>query len=133
MISPELKERVWAKAIVIDGFEPNEVRKDVCGAYIIKKFSNRENIYAWEIDHISPVSVLKAHNVPEALIDNIINLRPLCYRNNISKADDIPVYNVSVEGIDDTNCEVSKKKRVLDTVLQAVLAFYKDKGYDIKL
>lgn len=70
---------VWNKGTVVSGNDPAIYRKDQCGAWI--KFSdhgNRDSTYGWEIDHISPQS--NGGN------DNLSNLRPLQWQNNVAKS-----------------------------------------------
>ncbi len=75
-MSEELVEAVWCKGAVIPGKNHNIYRKDMCGATMHRDLRNRENIYAWEIDHINP-------NGPTQLY----NLRPLQWENNLEKGD----------------------------------------------
>ena len=44
---------VWAKGQVIGNNNPDEYRKDECGAWMyFSHYSNRNSQYGWEIDHI---------------------------------------------------------------------------------
>lgn len=74
---------VWSKAREVQGVDPSEMRKDVCGAWIKLKDYARTNIdTGWEIDHIKPVS--------RAGGDELGNLQPLQWENNRAKGDDWP-------------------------------------------
>ncbi len=76
--SEEVVEAVWRKGIIIPDRDPNVYRKDKCGATIHRASRERENVYAWEIDHIIPNGS-----------DELHNLRPLQWENNIAKGDNL--------------------------------------------
>lgn len=110
---------IWKKASVVEGFDPDAVRKDVCGAWILRSaYADRSNPYGWEIDHICPQKYLREKNVPEDVIDDIANLRPLHWRNNVSKDTDYPMYHACSTSENNYNiydkdiiCEVSADKQ----------------------
>lgn len=77
-------EAIWDKARKCEGLPPDLFRLDACGALIMRDKYGKENPYGWVVDHIYPKSL--------GGDDNIENLRPLHYKNNISKADDYPSY-----------------------------------------
>lgn len=69
------KDKVWEKGKSTS--EPNKWRKDTCDAWIsYGKYGDRESIYGWEVDHIDPKKG-----------DQIDNLRPLQWENNLAKSD----------------------------------------------
>ena len=71
---------VWKKGTEVPGYDSTYWRKDKCGAWIsYRAYGNRNSDYGWEIDHITSV----AHDGS----DNLSNLRPLHWRNNVSKSD----------------------------------------------
>ena len=77
--SDQVVQQVWEKGIVIPSANPDMRRKDVCGAWIDRNMygdrSDRHN-NGWEIDHINPSGS-----------DDLSNLRPLQWYNNVSKSD----------------------------------------------
>lgn len=78
-------QNIWNKATIVEGYNSDAYRKDACGAWIMRdKFGDRNHIFGWEIDHIYPVSLGGK--------DDIENLRPLHWENNVSKGGDYPRY-----------------------------------------
>lgn len=114
-ITEELKLAIWNKGIVDDKYPSDKVRKDACGAFMLfEKFGDRNSIFGWEIDHIYPAAELRKLNKSEADIDNLLNLRPLQWKNNASKGSDYPFYNACVTANDKhaTNKETTEGKVV---------------------
>ncbi len=73
-------QAVWQKGYVVNGYNPAEVRKDQCTAWIKRyDYGDRNSQYGWEIDHITPEA--------NGGGDELSNLRPLQWRNNASKQD----------------------------------------------
>ena len=69
---------VWAKGQVVGSNNPDEYRKDECGAWMyFSHYSNRNSQYGWEIDHIEFVDHVASKDLN--------NLRPLQWQNNICK------------------------------------------------
>lgn len=83
-------ENVWSKGMTVDGYDKDLIRKDCCGAWIMREaYGNREDDFGWEIDHVYPKS--------RGGDDNLDNLRPMQWQNNDSKQDDYPTYNASIK------------------------------------
>ena len=79
---------VWGKGTVVEKFDSSKWRKDQCGAWIARsKYGNRESIYGWEIDHITPCGP-----------NTLSNLRPLQWQNNVDKSDGRLKCNVTASG-----------------------------------
>jgi 5-methylcytosine-specific restriction endonuclease McrA len=82
-VKTSLIMQVWQKASVVPGYNLNIFRRDVCGWWIcLKDHGNTNSEYGWEIDHIKPL--FKGGS------DELINLQPLYWRNNLYKADQWP-------------------------------------------
>lgn len=76
----EIIDKVWEKAQKFNLITPEDYRKDQCSAWIKKsEYGNRNSEFGWEIDHITPQS--------KGGGDELSNLRPLHWKNNMSKSD----------------------------------------------
>lgn len=86
--SNEQRIRVWEKAVILTGRNPNEYRKDRCGALIRwADYGDTSKSTGWEIDHILPKS--------KGGQDYLSNLQPLHWENNRRKSDDFPAFETS--------------------------------------
>lgn len=80
--SERKKRDVWNKGEIIPDYPSNTWRRDVCGKVIKwSEHGNRNSQYGWEIDHINPVS--------NGGGDELSNLQPLHWKNNMDKADQL--------------------------------------------
>lgn len=71
---------VWHKGQPIPGVDPNVARKDSCGATIHwTHYGNRDSRYGWEVDHIKAEA--------NGGTDDLWNLQPLQWQNNVAKGD----------------------------------------------
>lgn len=81
---------VWQKGQIIFGQDPNNYRRDTCGALMKKsEYGNTNSVYGWEIDHIKPSSLGGS--------DGLYNLQPLQWENNRSKSDNWPHWSCKVK------------------------------------
>ena len=68
-------QAVWERGHPIQGNDSNVWRQDDCGAWIRRSdYGNRNSGFGWEIDHIDPTRG-----------NNLSNLRPLHWKNNVAK------------------------------------------------
>lgn len=112
-ITQELIDNVWEKGTKDEHYDEDQVRKDACGAWIIKDhYGDRNSFFGWEIDHIFPQAILREKKVPEDEIDLFDNLRPLNWRNNESKGSDYPVYHGKITSKEDSNIIVDYEYEV---------------------
>ena len=80
VFSEETVRAVWKKSNRIPGFSHNEWATDTCGERIrYSYFGKLPSQYAWEIDHIIPVSA--------GGTDELENLQPLQWETNRKKGD----------------------------------------------
>jgi hypothetical protein len=71
---------VWKMATTAQGYNPDFVRRDRCGALIqLNQHGNRQSDYGWEIDHVKPTAKGGSHTYQ--------NVQPLHWHNNSSKGD----------------------------------------------
>ncbi len=103
MFTPDKIQQIWEKGVAVDGYDPSKWRKDFAGAWIKRDLYGNTQEYGWAVDHLRPRSA--------GGTDDIENLTPLHWRNNIMKAGDYPTFvtGVTSEG----NKNVERRKRWL--------------------
>lgn len=80
--SESIIQQVWEKATIVHAYDSRVWRKDRCGAWIGRSYyGDRNSQYGWEVDHIVPVSREGS--------DELSNLRPLHWENNVATQDGI--------------------------------------------
>ena len=95
-------EQVWQKALIAPNNNPNVFRKDYAGAWIRRdQYGDRNAVYGWEIDHCKPESL--------GGTDDLANLYPLHWRNNVKKNNDYPEWQtiLTSEGVNNVEKESS--------------------------
>ncbi len=84
-------QAVWEKGKIVKPNDPNVYRQDECDAWIKRdRHGNRNSNVGWEIDHIKPEA--------DGGSDDIGNLRPLQWENNVSKSDGRLICVVTASG-----------------------------------
>ena len=80
---PPAIQKVWQKATYVSAEnDTNGFRKDACGMWMqFDQHGDRDAKYGWEIDHIKPSAL--------GVSDNMDNLQPLHWENNVGKGDSI--------------------------------------------
>lgn len=130
--SEEIKQTIWEDALVVDGYDQTKYRKDPCGAWIIRdKYGLKDSQYGWEIDHIIPQSLLEKAGVPIEVIDNVLNLRAMNWKNNESKSDDYPVYHACFSSEGNTNIIKEEDFEVAEDKQEELKKLFQ--GYDLSL
>lgn len=121
----EQLDAIWARGIPVDGYDPNIIRHDACGAWILRSSYNEEGSeYGWEVDHICPKALLSKRGIEDALIDNEENLRPLHWKNNRSKSADYPDYTVVTVADGEKNVDCKKVFTVNSDVQSRLSALF---------
>lgn len=114
----DIINKIWQTARKVEGVDANMVRKDPCGAWIVRdKYGTPDNEYGWEIDHIFPRQ-LGGDDNPE-------NLRAMHCANARSKGDSYPSYIVAMTAAGDKNVPVKKVLKVNKAKRERLEALYK--------
>ena len=108
---------VWEKGIIEENYDPNIVRKDACGAWILRNaHGNRNSKFGWEIDHVYPVS-LGGDNEEK-------NLRPMQWENNLSKMNDYPSYTAAIQADGNDNIEKETQYTINEALQKELEGLY---------
>ena len=83
--SDELLLAVGEKAEEVYGYDARIWRKDFAGAWIRYDHYGMKDSFGWQIDHKKPQA--------QGGTDNIRNLQPLQWENNLEKSDDYPFFS----------------------------------------
>lgn len=132
-IDEKLKKEVWEKGSPVSDYSPDLVRQDACGAYIIFAEYGKNTPFGWEIDHIWPKESLLKKGVKESLIDDLKNLRPLQWENNLSKGNDFPSYTAAIIGRDHNYIREQKEFIINIEVRKELCDFFKLEDNDCSL
>lgn len=103
-ITEKLKKAVWEKGIVVPDYDSKRYRKDACGAWMAwDRFNDKHSPYGWQIDHIYPAEKLLLKRLTQSRIDDLLNLRPMHWKNNHAKGIDYPTYRAVIKAVDNHN------------------------------
>lgn len=120
MFTEQTIQAIWEKALSVEGYDKETVRKDACGAWIIRgHYGMRDSDFGWEIDHVYPVSLGGG--------DEPVNLRAMHWRNNAAKGDDFPVYNAEVQAEGGNNIDIVGQFTVNKGLKEKLEGLYKNK------
>lgn len=112
-----LINKVWEKTSLVEGFDSNMIRKDSCGALILKsEYGNHNSKFGWEIDHVYPLS--------KGGTDDPRNLRAMQWENNIAKGDDFPIYNGVVKAGGNDNIYEDTQFKINEKLLEELKELY---------
>lgn len=114
--SDSLIQKVWEKALTVEGYNSKLYRKDVCGAWIKYSDYGKETDYGWTIDHVYPTA--------KGGKDDFINLRPMHWKNNHSKGNDYPTYKVVITSDDERNIMKEQSFTVNEELQQELKKLY---------
>jgi len=90
------KLKVWNKGTIAPPNGALKWRKDECGAWMLfSAYGDRNSQYGWEIDHVT--------STENGGSDALSNLRPLNWRNNVSKGAGRLVCAVTAKGKDNSS------------------------------
>lgn len=110
-------DAIWQKALSINGLDNSLIRADVCGAIIMRQFyGDRNSDFGWEIDHILPVA--------KGGDEQLINLRPMHWKNVIAKGDDYPYYFTAMRADGKINKPYERQIRVNDKLQKRLEEVY---------
>lgn len=118
--------RVWRNGILVPDTDPCEIRMDEAGALIKFLEYGEESEFGWQIEHSYPEGLLKDQGVPQKLIDDYANLRPMHWRNNGSKSENYPTYRSAVVWDGTHNVDNEKEISVSESQRKVVEQLYGD-------
>lgn len=118
MVFSEVQKRIaWQHANAVEGYDPNHVRKDVCGAWILwGKYGHDDSPFGWEIDHILPRRL--------GGDERDINLMAIHFLNNVSKKDDYPSFHALITSQDAKNIKTNIVMLVPEWLQQELKKIY---------
>ncbi len=117
MLTESIPNEVWEKGVIVPGYDKNIVRKDCCGAWILRsEYSNRNSKFGWEVDHVYPKS--------KGGGDDIENRRPMQWENNLSKGDDFPSYTAAVQSKENDNVYIETQYEVNENLRKQLVEKY---------
>lgn len=117
MFSDAQKRIAWQHANVVEGYDPNHVRKDVCGAWIVwGKYGHDDSPFGWEIGHVFPKNL--------GGDERDINLMAIHCLNNVSKKDDYPSFHALITSQETKNIKTNVVMLVPEWLQQELKKIY---------
>jgi len=84
--------KVWEKSTKVKGYNPDMWRKDFAGAWMRRIDYGQHTMYGWTVNRLCPAS--------QGGSTDIENLNAMHWKNELSKADNYPIFSscVTAEG-----------------------------------
>ena len=95
-----LRDLIWHRAKVVEGYDANKRRKDMAGAWIEWDQFETEDEYGWRVSPLIPLS--KGGSM------DWMALIPLHWKNAQSRGEDFPRYTTIISSEGDTNAPIEK-------------------------
>jgi hypothetical protein len=96
LCTEEIIQKVWEKGIIIENNDPKYWRQDQCGAWISRSgYGRQKSQFDWEINYIHPQT--------EKGGQNLVNLRPMQWKNNNYRQDCKLVCVLKAVGVENCN------------------------------
>lgn len=96
LCTEEIIQEVWEKGTVVTKNNPDIWRQDQCGAWIARSgYGRQDSPFCWEINYI--------HSQNQKGGQDISNLRPMQWENNIHKQDGNIVCVLKAVGVKNSN------------------------------
>lgn len=127
-LSPEERLEVWQRR-----FGDAAYGYDVCGAYI-ERDAKADTDNAWEVDHIFPAEILEIMKVPDEMINDPANLRPLHHSNNEAKGILYPRYTAKIVSVGQSlsRCISTDKQKALASLYNKYITRFKNSLHTTK-
>lgn len=116
--TPSKIHDIWEKAKIVEGFNQDEYRQDIAGAWIQRDQFGTKELFGWEIDHMLPKS--------KGGTDNFENLQPLQWENNKSKADSFPSFTTLISTEENTYLKKPQNWKFNENFLDSLKMIYPD-------
>jgi hypothetical protein len=97
LCTEEIIQKVWEKGLIVGNNNPKIWRQDQCGAWITRSgYGRSSSPFCWEINYIHPQMQKGGQD--------LANLRPMQWENNIHKKDGDTVCILKAVGL--KNCNI---------------------------
>lgn len=106
-------QNVWNKGLSQENYNSDKYRKDCCGAWIKRDDYGKNTSFGWTVDHVYPES--------KGGSNDLLNLRPMQWENNLSKSDDYPSYTSVKTSEGEKNIKLEKNWTVNEELRNELL------------